>query len=243
MSILTEIIEYKKLEIQKQKENTRSFYNFLKAGNFALIAEVKKASPSKGIIKPDFNHIEAAKAYINAGASAISVLTEDKYFQGNINYLKDIRKITETPILRKDFIIDELQIYETKLIGADIILLIASALDKKQLTDFYTLSKEIGLDVLLEVHDRQEYATAVDVGAKIIGVNNRNLNTFEVKLENTLDIIKCGIPKDTFIISESGIQTKEDVALLKNGGVSGILVGEALMRENNIELAAKNLIE
>lgn len=243
MTILQEILEYKKLEVLKQKESLRSFYKLLQKGDFALIAEVKKASPSKGVIREDFNHIEIAKAYEKAGAAAISVLTDEKFFQGSIQYLKDIRQAVDLPVLRKDFIIDEFQVYETKIIGADIILLIVAALDKVQLKDYFDLSSEIGLDVLVEVHDRKEFTTAIEVGANIIGVNNRDLKTFKVDLQNTIDIIQDGVPEGVYIISESGIQNSSDVKILKGNGVSGILVGEALMREKNVEYAVKNLIK
>lgn len=243
MTILDEILNHKKQEVLKQKKNIRSFYKLLQDGEFGVIAEVKKASPSKGVIREDFNPEEIAISYAHAGASAISVLTDEKFFQGNIQYLKSIRKLVELPLLRKDFIIDEFQVYETKLIGADIILLIASALDKVQLKDYYDLSSEIGLDVLLEVHDKKEFDIALETGAKIIGINNRNLKTFEVSLQNTLDIIKNEIPDGVFVISESGIQNNSDVKMLKDKGVSGVLVGESLMRENNIENALKNLIQ
>ncbi|OGI01949.1 MAG: hypothetical protein A2Y25_02985 [Candidatus Melainabacteria bacterium GWF2_37_15] len=243
MTILQEILEYKKQEVLKQKQQARSFYKVLQAGKFALIAEVKKASPSKGIIREDFNHIEIAQAYAKAGAAAISVLTDEKFFKGNVQYLKDIRAITDLPILRKDFIIDEFQVYETKIIGADIILLIVAALDKAQIKDYYDLSRELGLEVLVEVHDRKEFDTAVELGANIIGINNRDLKTFEVNLQNTVNIIKEGIPEGVFVISESGIQDNGDVKFLKENGVSGILVGEALMREKNIETAVLNLLK
>ncbi len=243
MSILEEILEHKKQEIIKQKQPARNFYKRLQSGEFALIAEVKKASPSKGIIREDFNHKEAALAFEKAGAAAISVLTDEKFFRGSIQYLKDIRKIVDLPVLRKDFIIDEFQVYQTKFIGADIILLIVSVLDKAQLADYFALSSEIGLEVLVEVHDRKEFELAAQTGAKIIGINNRDLKTFEVNVKNTLDIIKNGIPEGVFIISESGIQAGPDVKLLRESGVSGILAGEALMREKDIERAVKNLIK
>ena len=243
MTILQEILEYKKQEVFKQKQPVRSFYKVLQTGKFALIAEVKKASPSKGIIREDFNHIEIAQAYTKAETAAISVLTDKKFFQGNIQYLKDIREITDTPILRKDFIIDEFQVYETKIIGADIILLIVAALDKAQIKDYYDLSCELGLEVLVEVHDREEFNIAVELGANIIGINNRDLKTFEVNLQNTVNIMKEGIPEGVFIISESGIQNNGDVKFLKENGVSGVLVGEALMREKNIETAVQNLLK
>lgn len=243
MTILSEILEHKKQEIFNQKQPSRSFYKSLETGDFVLIAEVKKASPSKGIIREEFDYTKIAKAYEKAGAAAISVLTDEKYFQGSVQYLKEIRQVVNVPVLRKDFIIDEFQVYETKFIEADIILLIVSALDAVQLKDYFILSRELGLDVLVEVHDREEFNRAVEIGANIIGINNRNLKTFEINLNNTIDIIKGGIPDNTYIISESGIQTAANVSFLKQNNVSGILVGESLMREKNIEFAVKNLIK
>lgn len=262
MTILHQIIEYKKQEVSKQKKSfsiadfqdliqefgsKQSFYEVLnqykQEQKMALIAEVKKASPSKGVICQDFNHIEIAKTYQKAGAAAISVLTDEKFFQGAIQYLIDVKKIVDVPVLRKDFIIDEFQIHQTAAMGADIILLIASALDKSQLKDYFDLSKELNLDVLLEVHDESEFDTALEMGAPIIGINNRNLKTFEVNLHTTVDLIKGRNLKDVFIISESGIQTSSDVNLLKNHGVSGILVGETLIKSNDIESIVISLLK
>ncbi len=262
MTILKEIIEYKKEEIAGQKhaigmtelqnviketpaaiDFCKILEDYRKKKEIAVIAEVKKASPSKGLIRADFNHIEIARAYEKAGAAAISVLTDEKFFQGKIDYLKDIRKISGKPLLRKDFIIDEFQIYHTRSLGADIILLIASALDKNRLRDYLDLSKELGLNVLLEVHDREEFEIAREFEAKIIGINNRNLKTFEVDLQTTLDLIRDEKLKDTFIISESGIKDSRDIRLLRARGVNGVLVGETFMKQENIEAAFQNLIK
>lgn len=262
MTILDTILEYKKTEVEKQKKicginelinncknlpDTKSFLNTLKNlkenKKVALIAEVKKASPSKGIIKENFNPVEIAEIYQKAGAAAISVLTDEKFFQGSIQYLKDIKKIVEIPVLRKDFIIDEYQIYQTREMNANIILLIASALEKNQLKDFYALSKELGLDVLLEVHDKKEFDFAREINADIIGINNRNLKTFEVSLNNTINLIKDINTDNNYIISESGIETPEDVKLLQSYGVDGILVGESLIKCVNIEKAVNNLLK
>ncbi|HSA07178.1 MAG TPA: indole-3-glycerol phosphate synthase TrpC [Candidatus Gastranaerophilales bacterium] len=262
MTILQKIIENKKQEVLIQKKccnieelkisiqnlpALKSFCNILneykKFDKIAVIAEVKKASPSKGVIRQDFNHIQIAKAYQKAGAAAISVLTDEKFFQGKIQYLTEIKEIVDLPVLRKDFIIDEFQIYQTRSLKADIILLIASVLEEKQLKDYFDLSKELGLDVLLEVHDQKEFDIALKTGAKIIGINNRNLNTFEVNIQNTINIIKDKNLDDVFIISESGIKTASDVKFLKENKVSGVLVGESLVNKENIEIALHNLIK
>ena len=262
MTILDTILKYKKTEVEKQKNlcninelinnckkstETKSFLDILKKNKayhkISLIAEVKKASPSKGVIKENFNPVEIAEIYQKAGASAISVLTDEKFFQGSIKYLKDIKKIAKIPVLRKDFIIDEYQIYQTREMGADIILLIAAALEKKQLKDFYNMSKELGLDVLLEVHDKEEFDFALEINAEIIGINNRNLKTFEISLNHTVDLIKNIKLNNKYIISESGIENSENVTFLKNYGVDGILVGESLIKSNHIEKAVINLLK
>ena len=264
MKILSKIIEHKKTEINKQKaeyglsfkeletscrklNSTRSFINILETNapldKISLIAEVKKASPSKGVIREEFNPTEIALSYQKAGASAISVLTDEKFFQGSIQYLKDIKHVISLPVLRKDFIIDPFQIYQTRLIGADIILLIVSALDFSELQEFYNIAKKLGLDVLVEVHNKAELEQAKQIGARIIGINNRNLETFEVSLNKTINLIQGKNFSDRFIISESGINDNSDVVFLKNNGVSGILVGESLMRQQNIEKATLNLLQ
>ncbi|OGI23087.1 MAG: hypothetical protein A2287_01285 [Candidatus Melainabacteria bacterium RIFOXYA12_FULL_32_12] len=264
MNILNKIIEYKKAEVHKQKTKyglsvkeleascrklnpIRSFISVLetnaKLNKISLIAEVKKASPSKGIIRENFDPVSIALSYQNAGASAISVLTDEKFFQGSIQYLKDIKQVINLPVLRKDFIIDPFQVYQTRLIGADIILLIVSALEFPELQKYYNLAKEIGLDVLVEVHNKTEMEQALQLGARIIGINNRNLETFEVSLDNTINLIQNRVFPDKFIISESGINNNSDVIFLKNNEVSGILVGESLMRQENIEKAVLNLLQ
>jgi len=262
MTILDTILEYKKTEVENQKKlcdinelinkckntaETIGFLNILKKNKqekkISLIAEIKKASPSKGVIKEDFNHIEIARIYEESGASAISVLTDEKFFQGSIKYLKDIKQISQIPVLRKDFIIDEYQIYQTKEMGADIILLIAAALDKKQLKDFYDMSKELGLDALLEVHDEKELDYALEINADIIGINNRNLKTFEISINHTVDLIKDIKLDNKYIISESGIENSENVKFLKTYGVDGILVGESLIKSIDIGKFLKNLLK
>jgi len=262
MNFLNKIITYKKEEIERQKiefninelknicqtvQPVKSFKEKLNQASLksklALIAEVKKASPSKGLIRENFNPVEIALAYQKAGASAISVLTDEQFFQGSINYLKQVKKVANLPVLRKDFIIDPFQIYQTRSIGADIILLIASALTPENLKEFYNLSREIGLEVLLEVHNRSELDLALSIDAEIIGINNRNLETFEVSIKNTLDLVKNRDLSDKFIISESGIATYSDIVTLKDNNISGVLVGENFMRQENIEQAVYNLMQ
>lgn len=261
MTILKEIIENKKQEVMLQKKAADflqieeliknsspviNFYSILEdcrqKKNTAVIAEIKKASPSKGVIKKDFDHNKIAKIYEKAGAAAISVLTDEKFFQGNLKYLKDIKKVSVLPVLRKDFIIDEFQIYQTRSIGADIILLIASALNKSQLKDYLKLSEELGLNVLLETHTEKEFEFALEIGAKIIGINNRDLKTFAVDLQHTANIIKGKNLEGAHIISESGIKTSSDIKFLKSKGVSAILIGEAFMKEDDIEKAFYKLV-
>ncbi|MEI7474337.1 MAG: indole-3-glycerol phosphate synthase TrpC [bacterium] len=263
MNILEKIIAYKKEVVEEQKKVIGlsldelkvecekkppiiSFEQRLKSNcqnnKVSLIAEVKKASPSKGIIREDFNPLEIALDYEKAGADAISVLTDEKFFQGSIDYLLEIKKYINIPVLRKDFIVDPFQVYHSRLLGADMILLIVSALESKELRELYKIATDIGLEVLVETHDKQEFDIAYELGAKIIGINNRNLKTFELSLNNTVDIIKDRAIENRFIISESGIFTNEDITYLQNYKVSGILVGESLMRQDNIYNSVKKLM-
>lgn len=205
----------------------------------AVIAEVKKASPSKGIISEDFDYLKIAKKYEQAGAAAVSVLTEEDFFMGSDRYLSEIKKHVAIPVLRKDFIIDEYQIYEAKKIGADAILLICGILTEEMLSEFCGLAESIGLDCLVETHDEEEVKMAVNAGAKIIGINNRNLRTFNVDLKITEKLIK-NIPAGIIKVSESGIHSAEDAAYLKKLGADAILVGESLMKSGDID---KKLIE
>lgn len=214
--------------------------------SMGLIAEVKKASPSKGLIRPDFDPVEIAKAYEDAGADCISVLTDVDYFQGNKEYLTAIHHAVQLPLLRKDFIIDEVQIYEARLIGADAILLIAAILTPEQLQSFFDLALSIGLDVLIEVHDREELATVLQIkGAAehgLIGVNNRNLKTFETSLATTVELINL-VPANVPLISESGISGVDDMIYLSGAGAKGVLVGEYFMRKDDIRNAVTTLME
>ncbi|CAM2799725.1 indole-3-glycerol phosphate synthase TrpC [Paenibacillus sediminis] len=207
-----------------------------------LIAEVKKASPSKGLIRPDFNPVAIAKAYEAAGTDCISVLTDSTYFQGSGQYLQEIRNTVGVPLLRKDFIIDERQIYEARLLGADAILLIASILDAREIKQFLHTAKSLGLDALVEVHNREELEKVLDLGiATLIGVNNRDLHTFETRLETT-EILADLVPKEITLISESGISGPQDIAYLQSIGAHGVLVGEYFMRKPVVEDAVIDLM-
>ena len=195
----------------------------------AIIAEIKKASPSAGVISEDFDPIKKAIEYEAFGASALSILTEEDFFMGSVSYLKDVKKITNLPILRKDFMIDEYQIYESKLIGADCILLIASILSDQQIKDFINISQQLKLDYLIEVHDENELRRVEHFEDALIGVNNRNLKTFEVDLDNSVRLRNAFKQKNIFI-AESGIKSREDINYLKLNNINVFLIGESLMR-------------
>ena len=195
----------------------------------AIIAEIKKASPSAGVIDEDFNPVKKALEYEAFGASALSILTEENFFMGSVNYLKEVKAITSLPILRKDFMIDEYQVYESKLIGADCILLIASILSDQQIEDFIYIAKKLDLDYLIEVHDENELKRVEHFDGALIGVNNRNLKTFEVDLNNSVRLRNLFKQKNIFI-AESGIKTREDMNYLKQNNIKVFLIGESLMR-------------
>jgi indole-3-glycerol phosphate synthase len=252
---LDKIIEHKKSELNSYKNqlslaflkdsvNTmpppRDFAGALKrvdkkedALNFNIIAEVKKASPSKGIIREEFDPVAIAQTYQNNGAVALSVLTDRKFFQGSFDYLKAIRSYTELPLLDKDFIIDPYQIYQARYFGADAILLIAAVLTDCQLKSFMDLAKDLGLAALLEVHTLEELKRVLLAKSTIIGINNRDLTTFQVTLETSLELINY-IPEGTIVVSESGIDTKSALQKLHAAGFDAFLIGEALMRSKNI---------
>jgi indole-3-glycerol phosphate synthase len=210
-----------------------SFENALKTNDIAFICEVKKASPSKGIISEHFPYLQIAKEYEKAGANAISVLTEPVFFMGCNEYLTEIKKAVKIPILRKDFTIDPYQIYEASLIGADAVLLICSILDTKNLKEYLKIADSLGLSSLVEVHDEKELHNALAAGARVIGVNNRNLKTFEVDINTSSELRKL-VPKDKVFVSESGIKTREDISVLRDNGTDAVLIGETLMRSTNI---------
>lgn len=198
-------------------------------GRPAVIAEIKRASPSKGLLRDPFRPAEIAQSYAAAGATCLSVLTDRDFFQGSEEYLREARVACELPVLRKDFIIDPYQVYEARLIGADCILLIVAALDDATLLELAELAMDLDLDVLVEVHDAAELKRALSIGAALIGVNNRNLRTFETRLETTLDLLPQ-IPTGCTVVTESGIHSPADVALMRGRGVHAFLVGEAFMR-------------
>ena len=208
------------------------FKEALKDTEIAIIAEVKKASPSKGLIAEDFDYIKIAKEYEQAGTSAISVLTEPYFFKGSNDYLKEIAENVSIPILRKDFTIDEYMIWEAKSLGASAILLIVSILEDVQLKKYLDLAHDLGLSAIVETHDANEIRTAIDAGAEIIGVNNRNLADFTVDIENSINLRRL-VSDDIIFISESGIKTAEDVRRLKENNVDAVLIGETLMRSND----------
>lgn len=265
MNILDKIVEQKKLEIAAlpkrpataehlrwavkthgQRRDFAGQLRFPRQGTAALIAEVKKASPSAGVIRADFDPIAIARAYEDAGASCISVLTDEKFFQGSKEYMRAIRNAVHLPILRKDFIIDPLQILEAIEYGADAILLIVAILSDQELKLFLSMATEAGLDVLVEVHDEEELVRALAAGAAIIGINNRDLRTFRVSLQTSLDLIAKArtLPGGTtkVFVAESGIHSHNDITKLVEGGAHAVLVGESLMKEADIGAKVRQLI-
>ena len=204
----------------------------LAVGKPAIIAEIKKASPSKGVIRPDFHPAAIARSYEAHGAACLSVLTDCDFFQGCERYLEEARAATRLPVIRKDFIIDPYQVAEARAIGADCILLIVAALNDQELKRLSTLAADLGMDVLVEVHDRPELERALALDLSLVGINNRNLRTFEVSLKNTLDLLDL-IPSDRTVVTESGILAPEDVALMRSHDVHAFLVGESFMRAEN----------
>tara|TARA_X000000368_G_scaffold123651_1_gene96938 strand:- start:91 stop:879 length:789 start_codon:yes stop_codon:yes gene_type:complete len=200
-------------------------------GLISVIAEIKKASPSKGIIREDFSPKKIAKQYESNGATCLSILTDEEFFQGSLDYLKSIKAEVNIPLLRKDFIVDEYQIYQSKLYGADCILLIVSALSDSQLLEYKNIAEELGLDILVEIHNQEELERIMPMEFSLIGINNRNLSTFEVDLEVTKEL-SAGI-KDKLVVTESGIQTKEDIHKIVSYQVLNFLVGESFMRADD----------
>lgn len=259
MSILSEILATKRTEVAFQKERTplkalqeqlqqappsRDFRAALaSAQGTALIAEVKKASPSKGVIRENFDAVEIARIYADNGAACLSVLTDEKYFQGKLEYLHRIREVAAVPLLRKDFIVDPWQIPQSRAAGADAILLIVAALCPQDLRGFIRMAAEYDLAALVEVHDAEEMQEALAAGADLIGINNRSLHTFRTTLSVTLDLLPT-LPPDPrrLLVSESGIFTREDVETLEAAGVHAILVGESLMREADIGAKVRDLL-
>ena len=250
MNILDEIVAKTKSKLEEKKQglsleelSSKIDFENLKETNFkkslqnkaeAIIAEIKKASPSAGIISDNFDPVLKSKEYESFGASALSILTEEDYFLGNIEYLKDVKAITSLPILRKDFIVDEYQIYESKLIGADCILLIASILNDEELKNFSEIAERLKLDYIIEVHDEEELQRVQHFSNAIIGVNNRNLKTFDVDINNSVELKKIFEGENIFI-AESGIKSKKDIEYLKQHNISVFLIGESLMKGDFFE--------
>ncbi|OMD60162.1 indole-3-glycerol phosphate synthase TrpC [Paenibacillus odorifer] len=228
---------------------TRGFRKALTQGknrDMGLIAEVKKASPSKGLIREDFDPVSIAKGYEAGGADCLSVLTDTEYFQGSAAYLQQVKEAVNLPLLRKDFIIDEKQIYEARLLGADAVLLIVAILTPAQLSHFIDIASELGLDILIEVHDQNELAVVLSTEKitqpnVLLGINNRNLRTFETSLETTAELAAL-VPQGVPVISESGISGSTDIDYLRTTGAHGVLVGEYLMRQANVEDAVNSLL-
>ncbi|GFO86511.1 indole-3-glycerol phosphate synthase TrpC [Anaerostipes butyraticus] len=254
--ILDEIVEKRKEQLQREMDNfpledmkemalnsknkNYGFKEALQKDGLSIIAEVKKASPSRGVIAEEFRPVETALAYEEAGAAAISCLTEEHYFKGGSKYFADIRAKVDLPMLRKDFIIDPYQIYEAKVLGADAVLLIAAILSEEKMKEFYELAKSLGLDCLAEVHNEEELKQTTACKCDIIGINNRNLKTFEVDL-NTTSKLAPKISYEAVLVSESGMMTKEDLLNVRKQGADGALIGEAFMRADNIQEMMKEL--
>ncbi|MGH2087496.1 indole-3-glycerol phosphate synthase TrpC [Aerococcus urinaeequi] len=244
MSILDEIVIAREKRVAEDKLKTPladlvanlpdrhlpafAFEEALKEPDMSFICEVKKASPSKGLIAEDFPYVDIAKDYQAAGATALSVLTEEDYFKGANQYLKEISQAVAIPILRKDFIVDPYQIYQARAIGADAILLICAILSPDQLAAYIALADELGLSVLVEAHDADEIAMAIEAGSRIIGVNNRNLHNFEVDFQNSIRLRNL-TPDDTVFVAESGVKTAADIKLLHDNRVDAVLIGESMM--------------
>lgn len=245
MTILEELAAYARERVKEEKsirsaeqlkqmaydmpKGDFAFEKVLKGGDISFICECKKASPSKGLIAPDFPYLEIAKAYEAAGAAAISVLTEPKWFLGQDSYLKEIAESVSIPCLRKDFTVDAYMIYEAKLLGASAVLLICSILNEEQIHSYISICDELGLSALVEAHDEAEVQMALRAGARVIGVNNRNLKDFTVDTENSRKLRRL-IPEDVVFVSESGVRTAEDIQNLREAGADAVLIGETLMR-------------
>jgi|TARA_B110000208_G_scaffold54793_1_gene71860 indole-3-glycerol phosphate synthase len=260
-NILDNILATKKLEIasSRQKksianledeitsiEDERGFIaaisKKIEANHSAVIAEIKKASPSKGVIREDFNLVQIAKSYEQGGATCLSVLTDKDYFQGSTDYIQMVKNHCTLPVLRKDFMIDPYQIYESKALGSDCILLIVAALELLQMQELEAIANELSMDVLVESHDAYELEKALQLETKLIGINNRNLKTFDVTLQTTIDLLK-EIPPDKITVTESGIFTREHIRLMHEHNIYSFLVGEAFMRDDDPGESLKRLLE
>ncbi len=256
-TILDEIVAHKRLEVAEAKArcsfaeleldldaapDVRDFRSALASGERpGLIAEVKKASPSAGIIREDFFPVEIALTYQSAGARCLSVLTDEKYFQGHLDFLRQVRDEVQIPVMRKEFIIDRYQILEARTAGADCVLLIAECLDDDQLQELHDYAIGLGMDTLIELYDPENLPRVLKTGAKLIGINNRDLRTFVTSLEHTFDLMK-DVPDDVLLVSESGIRSHDDIVRLRDADVGGVLVGESLMRQSDIAAAVQTLM-
>ncbi|MBP7088229.1 MAG: indole-3-glycerol phosphate synthase TrpC [Candidatus Omnitrophica bacterium] len=252
--VLSLIIEAKKNKVEVLKKNQQAILSLVKnapapisfkeaikrAGKVSFIAEIKQASPSSGVLRPNFSPLELAKTFQKSGVNAISVVTEEDFFLGKINYLEDIRKEVNIPILRKDFILDEIQILESRAVGADAILLIMGILNEEKIKTLFSYAKDLGMDVLVEVHTEKELKKVIKLGADIVGINSRNLHTFKINLSRPKSLLPF-IPENIVKVSESGIKSLKDILLLKGLGADAVLVGEVLMRADNIEEKIKEL--
>ncbi|HIE36106.1 MAG TPA: indole-3-glycerol phosphate synthase TrpC [Candidatus Omnitrophica bacterium] len=253
-NILYLILEAKKKRIQVLRDNRQGLLSLVKKapppvsfkeaikreGKISLIGEIKQASPSSGVLRKDFSPVEIAKLFETLKMNALSVLTEEEFFLGKINYIGEIKKEVKLPVLRKDFVLDEVQILEARAVGSDAILLIMRILDEKNFSRLYNLSKELRMEVVVEVHTEKELRKALKFGVEIIGVNNRNLHTLKVDLKQTEKLVPF-IPSDVIKISESGIKSLKDILWLKGLEVDAVLVGEAIMKSENMEDKIKEL--
>lgn len=259
-NILEEIYQHKLVEVRNRKkllsvqeicartkclEKPKDFFSALKnkdeKAEIALICEIKKASPSHGLIREDFNHLEIAKNYFDAGATCLSILTDEKYFQGCNQYLQEVRAVNTLPILRKDFIVDTYQIFEAKMLGADCILLIVAMLDDAKLQELEQCAFDAGLSVLIEIHNEEELQRASKLKSKLLGINNRDLKTLKVDLKTSL-LLSEQVPNDYILISESGIKDALDIELLQQAGINCFLIGEHFMRQKDIVRAVKEIL-
>lgn len=259
-NILEEIYQHKLVEVRNRKKELsvqeicartkcldapKNFFAALKEKSFrsevGLICEIKKASPSHGLIRADFNHIEIAKDYETAGATCLSILTDEKYFMGKSEYLQEVRAISNLPILRKDFMVDTYQIYEAKMLGADCILLIVAMLDDAKLQELEQCAFDAGLSVLIEVHNEAELQRASRLKSKLLGINNRDLKTLKIDLQTSLFLCEQ-VPDDYVLVSESGIKDALDIDLLRQAGINCFLIGEHFMRQKNILHAVQDIL-
>jgi len=255
-TVLSDIVRHKREEIAAARERTseeqlrqqietaspvRDFRAALEQGQPGLIAEVKKASPSAGVIRADFDPLEIAQSYEAAGAQCLSVLTDEHFFQGHLDFLRQIRAVVNLPVMRKEFILDRYQILEARAAGADCVLLIAECLSADELSDLHNFAGELGMQTLIELYDPENLPQVVATGTRLVGINNRDLRTFDTSLEHTFRLMP-EIPSDVLLVSESGIRTHSDIQELSNAGVGGVLVGESLMRQPDIDHAVRQLM-